>query len=87
MERISFTACGGVRLDKQIAENTELSRSAAARLIEQGFVTVNGKVLGKKDSPPEGVLVEIILPELKAAIFFPRTYRWKSFMRTRICWL
>lgn len=63
MERINFTVLEGERLDKLIAENTELSRSAAARLIERGFVTVNGNVLGKKDIPNEGALVEITLPE------------------------
>ena len=38
MEKIEFIAVGGIRLDKLISENTELSRSAAARLIEQGRV-------------------------------------------------
>lgn len=71
MERISFTANGGIRLDKQIAENTELSRSAAAKLIEQGLVTANGKTLGKKDVPPEGANVEITLPEPKSCDILP----------------
>ena len=71
MERISFTARGEIRLDKQIAENTELSRSAAAKLIEQGLVTANGKTLGKKDVPPEGANVEIALPEPKSCDILP----------------
>ena len=49
MEKIEFIAAGGIRLDKLISENTELSRSAAARLIEQGSVLVNGKPADKKD--------------------------------------
>ncbi|MBD5111231.1 MAG: RluA family pseudouridine synthase [Ruminococcaceae bacterium] len=71
MERISFIARGEIRLDKQIAENTELSRSAAAKLIEQGLVTANGKTLGKKDVPPEGANVEIALPEPKSCDILP----------------
>lgn len=71
MERISFIARGEIRLDKQVAENTELSRSAAAKLIEQGLVTANGKTLGKKDVPPEGANVEIALPEPKSCDILP----------------
>lgn len=71
MERINFIASGEERLDKQIAENTELSRSAAARLIEQGFVTVNGNVLGKKYIPNVGAVVEITLPEPTSCDILP----------------
>lgn len=71
MERISFIANGGIRLDKLIAENTELSRSAAVKLIEQGLVTANGKTLGKKDVPFDGTNVEITLPEPKSCDILP----------------
>lgn len=63
METIEITAAGGVRLDKLISEETELSRSAAVRLIEEGAVLVGGKPANKKDVPPEGTVIEITLPE------------------------
>lgn len=71
MERLEFTASGGGRLDKMIADNTELSRSAAARLIEDGCVLVAGRALSKKDSPKDGDVVEIILPEPKLCDILP----------------
>lgn len=71
METIEITAAGGVRLDKLIAEETELSRSAAARLIEQGSVLVNGRAAGKKDIPPEGAVIEITLPEPRSVDILP----------------
>lgn len=63
MEKIEFYAAGGVRLDKLIAEQTELSRSAAAKLIEDGAVLVDGAAASKKDAPKSGALVQITLPE------------------------
>lgn len=63
MEKIEFYAEGGVRLDKLISEQTELSRSAAAKLIEDGAVLVDGAAASKKDVPKNGALVEITLPE------------------------
>ena len=71
MEKIDFIARGGGRLDKLIAENTELSRSAAARLIEQGSVLVDGKSAGKKDCARDGAAVEITLPEPQSADILP----------------
>ena len=35
MEKIEFIAAGGIRLDKLISENTELSRSAESLLIKR----------------------------------------------------
>lgn len=71
METIAFNAAGGCRLDKLISDNTELSRSAAVKLIEKGLVTVDGKPAGKKDVPSEGAEVEISLPEPKSADILP----------------
>ncbi|MGN1118836.1 MAG: RluA family pseudouridine synthase [Oscillospiraceae bacterium] len=71
METIEITAAGGMRLDKLISEQTELSRSAAVRLIEQGAVLVGGKPANKKDAPAEGTLIEITLPEPQAADILP----------------
>ena len=53
----------GMRLDAYIAAASDLSRSAAARLIEAGSVTVNGKPAEKKRAIAEGDVVEITLPE------------------------
>ena len=53
----------GMRLDAFIASVSELSRSAAARLIESGEVTVGGKTAEKKRALTVGEVVEITLPE------------------------
>ena len=71
METIELSAPGGVRLDKLIADGTELSRSAAVKLIEQGNVLVNGSPAGKKDIPAVGSAVEITLPEPQSTDILP----------------
>ncbi len=71
MEKIEFEATGGVRLDKLISEQTELSRSAAAKLIEDGAVLVDGRAASKKDTPKAGAVVEITLPEPQATDILP----------------
>ncbi len=53
----------GLRLDVFVSENTELSRSAAAKLIENGNITVSGNTRAKKYELRCGDEVEIILPE------------------------
>lgn len=53
----------GVRLDVFVSENAELSRSAAAKLIECGSVTVFGKPSQKKYEVKVDDEVEVILPE------------------------
>lgn len=53
----------GARLDAFVAECTELSRSAAAKLIEDGKITVNGALSQKKYAVSIGDTVEIELPE------------------------
>ncbi len=71
MERIELSAVGNVRLDKQIAEMTELSRSAAVRLIEDGCVLVEGKPANKKDILKGGELVEIMMTPPQAVEIVP----------------
>lgn len=71
MNKPVFTSDGENRLDKQIAENTELTRSAAVRLIDQGLVTVDGKAAEKKDVPAFGAEIVITLPEPKAVDILP----------------
>lgn len=71
METIELISSGGVRLDKLIADGSDLSRSAAVRLIEQGKVLVDGRPCSKKDIPQAGAAVEIQLPEPQAADILP----------------
>ncbi len=54
---------GGRRIDILISECTELSRSAAAKLIERGDITVNGKPSVKKYEVKVGDVIDITLPE------------------------
>ena len=52
-----------VRIDAFIADNTDISRSRAVKLIENGDVLLNGKPINKKASVKIGDSVEITLPE------------------------
>ncbi len=71
METLEFTVGETARLDKLLSENTELSRSAAVRLIEQGLVLCDGKTCGKNDRPKNGALITVSLPEPKACDILP----------------
>lgn len=51
------------RLDKFISKNSDISRSYAAKLIEDGNVTVNSKTAQKKTKVAMGDEVRITLPE------------------------
>lgn len=61
----------GTRLDQFVATNADLTRSAAARLIEDGAVTVNGKAVAKNYKVNQNDAIEIILPEPEAAEAIP----------------
>ncbi len=65
MPRLEFECTESCeRLDVFVAANADMTRSAAAKLCEDGCVTING-VLGKKRSALKiGDCVEIDLPEL-----------------------
>ena len=63
MEEIVFQVGESDRADKLIAENTELSRSYAAKLCEDGMVFVQDKPIGKKEKIQPGALVRIQIPE------------------------
>ena len=60
-----------VRLDKLLSDLTELSRSAAARLCEEGAVLLNGKVADKKATVKNGDLIEYDLPEPEPSEVMP----------------
>lgn len=51
------------RLDVFLAENAEFTRSYAATLIQDGFVTVNGKVSAKNTKLKIGDRVDITIPD------------------------
>lgn len=64
---------GGVRLDRFLAASLpELTRSAAARLIETGQVTVNGAAVSKSARLSVGETVSITLPEPEPAEALPQ---------------
>lgn len=62
----------GARLDAFVADGTDMTRSAAARLIENGDVTVNGKTVAKNYRLRPGDEVEVRLPELEACEATPQ---------------
>lgn len=53
----------GARLDAFVSATGELTRSAAARLIEEGAISVNGKTVAKNYKLRIGDEVEILMPE------------------------
>ncbi len=61
---LSFVADTSDRLDKLVSEKCEMTRSAAAKLIDAGSVTVSSKVASKSTKPKVGETVTVILPEL-----------------------
>ena len=61
----------GMRLDAFVAECAEISRSAAARLIEDGAVTVSGRSEAKKYAVKLGELIELTLPESRECEALP----------------
>ena len=50
------------RIDKYIADNSDISRSFAAKLCEDTMVLVNGKVVSKKQKLAKGDNIEVELP-------------------------
>lgn len=63
MTREVTPAEAGTRLDAYLATDPSLSRSAAARLIEEGAVTVNGTPQKPRYAVKAGDLVAVALPE------------------------
>lgn len=62
-KNLEINGDGKTRLDKLISDNSELSRSAAAKLIERGLVTIDGKPTDKKTVPKSGEKAVVTLPE------------------------
>ena len=91
MERHELTVtaeAAGCRLDKGLALLApELSRSQIQTLAEKGSILKNGAVAGKKDTLREGDSIIISLPGTRYPPEpRPRISRWRSYMRTMICW-
>ena len=66
MQKITLKATdenSGERLDKFIADNSDISRSYAAKLCEDGLVMCGGKPLAKKYKIAGGEEIEIDVPE------------------------
>ncbi|MGM9936383.1 MAG: RluA family pseudouridine synthase [Candidatus Ornithomonoglobus sp.] len=64
MDELTITVdTSGIRLDKYIADNSEISRSFAAKLAEEGKITVNGKAADKKTKLKAGDEIVIEIPE------------------------
>ena len=68
-DAVIFTALAenaGDRIDKLISEKSEsLSRSAAAKIIEEQGVTVNGSVVSKNYKCKENDKIVLIVPQAK----------------------
>lgn len=70
-ENLEIYGDGENRLDKLISDSSELSRSAAAKLIERGLVTVNGKSADKKTVLKSGEIAVVEIPEPEARDILP----------------
>ena len=62
----------GKRLDAWLAEQTELTRSAVQKLMEEGRVTAAGKPLAKNTRLTDGETVSVELPEPEAVDIVPQ---------------
>lgn len=70
-ENLEIYGDGENRLDKLISDSSELSRSAAAKLIERGLVTVNGKSADKKTVLKSGEIAVVEIPEPEVRDILP----------------
>ena len=61
----------GKRLDAFLSEYAEVSRSAAAKMIEDGLATVNGKAQPKKYAVKPSDVIDFTSPEIKEAEALP----------------
>lgn len=71
--RVEYTANEDERLDASVSRNLEISRTAAARLIEEGAVTVNGKVARKKSvRTAQNDRLSVVLPPERECVALPQ---------------
>ena len=63
---MTFTAPeSGLRIDVFLAEATELTRSAVQKLLEQGNVTSDGKIVRKNAKTVANAAYDVVLPEVR----------------------
>ena len=62
----------GQRIDTVVAEREKISRSAGARLVEDGAVLVNGKAVAKNYKIRENDVIEIFYPEIQECEVTPQ---------------
>lgn len=62
LELLSDASDAGKRADVFLSEKSELTRSAAARLCEEGRVSCLGRAVGKKDKVTAGALYSVAMP-------------------------
>jgi len=73
LELIVSSADTGMRIDAYLSANSELSRSRIAALIQEGAVTINGKVLQKSSVKIEtNQCIRIELPQAKPVAVVPQ---------------
>ena len=53
----------GMRLDSLLAQEMDISRSAAQQWLEKGLVVANEKVLNKKDKLSQGTVISVDVPD------------------------
>lgn len=73
-EIIEFVAqSDGVRLDIYVSSMCELTRNASSKLVENGNVSVDGKVVSKKSFPVKsGQRINILLPPVEVCSAIPQ---------------
>lgn len=62
----------GTRIDTVIAEREKISRSAGAKLVENGEVLVNGKTVAKNYKIRENDIIEIFYPDVLECELLPQ---------------
>lgn len=73
LELIVAPQDAGMRIDAYLNANTEFSRSRAAALIQEGLVSVSGKVISKPSIKVEsGALIAVSVPETKETEIVPQ---------------
>ena len=77
----------GQRIDRFLSgEDTGLSRSALQALVADGHVLCNGRQVAKSLKLKAGDTILLEIPDAKPIEPCRRTSRWRSSMRTSICW-
>jgi len=78
----------GIRLDKFVSENCpELSRSQAQKLIDDGYVVVNGLMEKASHKTETGEKIDVTVPVPAPTGFTAGSYSYKKFsMKMTTCW-